>query len=166
MDKKFLLSYLNDSLALYEETLWHELGGIAGAKGDMVGVSFIRSQNIIGNTTEDIIGNCIKAIVKNGIAEEIKYVLGGKGICLKLRVKGCCHLPAATKVKNDGIKPYMCPIVNMIVDRLIEQLGYETAYVADLEVDEGSKQCQLICAIYENIDKIGQVSDWTKIPNP
>jgi len=50
----------------------------------------------------------------------------------------------------------------MILDRIIEILHYLTTYTAEIDVDEKQKECTLKCAIYETIDKIGQVSDWTK----
>jgi hypothetical protein len=57
----------------------------------------------------------------------------------------------------------MCPIANMIGDRIIEILGYETTYMAEMNIDENKGKCIVKYAIFENIDKIGQVSDWTKI---
>ena len=57
----------------------------------------------------------------------------------------------------------MCPIANMIGDRIIEVLGYETTYMADMVIDENSGKCTIKYAIFEDIDKIGQVCDWTGI---
>ena len=57
----------------------------------------------------------------------------------------------------------MCPIANMIGDRIIEILDYETTYMADMEIDEHSGNCIVKYAIFEGVDKIGQVSDWTKV---
>jgi len=52
----------------------------------------------------------------------------------------------------------------MILDQLIEKLGYCTTYVADLEVPEGTgtQPCQVKAAIYATPEKIGAVSDWSK----
>jgi hypothetical protein len=50
----------------------------------------------------------------------------------------------------------------MILDQLIEKLNYETTYLAKLDVDEVSEECNVKCAIYETPDKIGVVSDWTE----
>ena len=46
--------------------------------------------------------------------------------------------------------------------RIIEILNYETYYVADMNINENKKECIVRCAIYENADKIGLVSDWSK----
>ena len=63
----------------------------------------------------------------------------------------------------DGIKPYMCPIANMIGDRILEVLNYEATYMADMDIDVRSGHCVVKYAIFEDVGKIGQVSDWTKI---
>ena len=66
------------------------------------------------------------------------------------------------RLKERGIKVYNCIIANMIHDQLIEKLGYETAYVAEIDVDESANLCILKCAIYETPEKIGCVSDWSE----
>jgi hypothetical protein len=64
---------------------------------------------------------------------------------------------------KSGIKPYNCPIVNMILDQLIEKLGYCTTYVAKLDVPEDAhgQPCRVKAAIYSTPEKIGAVSDWS-----
>ena len=65
------------------------------------------------------------------------------------------------RLKERGIKIYNCIIANMINDQLIERLDYETAYVAAIDVDEVEQHCEIKIAIYENMEKIGCVSDWS-----
>jgi len=98
-----------------------------------------------------------------GIARGIQFSIHGHGILLKLEAEDCLHIPKEAKLKREGINPYMCPLANMIGDRLIEVLNYETTYMADLNIDEANGKCIIKYAIFENIDKIGQVSDWTKV---
>jgi len=50
----------------------------------------------------------------------------------------------------------------MILDQILEKMNYLTTYTAEIEVHENKDECTLKCAIYESVDKIGQVSDWTK----
>jgi hypothetical protein len=50
----------------------------------------------------------------------------------------------------------------MINDQLIEKLNYETAYVASIDADEAQGLCEIKIAIYETMDKIGCVSDWSE----
>jgi hypothetical protein len=50
----------------------------------------------------------------------------------------------------------------MILDQLIEKLGYASTYLADLKVDEETGKCVIRAAIYATPEKIGEVSDWSK----
>lgn len=157
------LSHLNEILARWEEILYHELGGVANLKVDFIGVDFIRSKKIEGDTVHTVIEGCIKEIVGAGIARDILYVTDETGIFLKLDIKGCVHLPAKARVIQDGVPPYVCLVANMILDRIIGLLGYEHAVMSQLNVDQKKRQCRCICSMYETLDKIGQVSDWTKL---
>ncbi len=154
--------YLNDVLVRLEELLYHELSGCAAWKVEFVGVDFIQSKKIEGDTVDKIVTSCVREIVSGGLAKEINYVVGGKGVMLKLKVRGCVHLPKEVRLKKDGVAPYICPITNMILDQILDKLRYETSYLARMEVDENAKECTIFAAIYETPEKIGEVSDWTK----
>jgi hypothetical protein len=159
MDK---MAYCNDVMARMEELFFHELSDCAGWKTEFIGVDFIQSENIAGETREEIIRNCIKAITAAGIAEEGAFAIAGKDILLWLKVKGCVHMGKEVRLKERGIKIYNCIIANMINDQLIEKLDYETAYVADIDPDEKEGRCEIKIAIYETMEKIGCVSDWSE----
>lgn len=155
-------AYFNDMLARLEEVLLQELSWCAAWKVELVGTDFIQSKKIEGDTPEKVIENCIEKIKEAGIVEDIDYFIGGHGIMLSLRVKGCIHIPMEVKLKEDGIKPFMCPIANILMDQLINGLNYEATFLANISIDENKKQCKLRAAIYKTEDKIGQVSDWNK----
>jgi hypothetical protein len=163
MAKNEIVSYFNDMLSRLEALFYHEIAGTALKKVDLVGIDLLQSRKIEGKTVEEIIDNCIKELTSMGIVRNIDYSIHGYGILLKLEVNGCIHISKEAKLKEDGVKPYMCPIANMIGDRIIEILNYETTYMADMDIDEHEGHCIVKYAIFENIDKIGQVSDWTKV---
>ena len=154
------MAYCNDVLVRLEELLFHELSGCAAWKVELVGVDFIQSKDIQGHSTREIIENCMKEIKAAGLVDEMGYVIGGKGVKLELTMKGCVHLPKEMKLKQDGVKPYICPITNMVLDQLIEKLDFETTYVADLIIQDNTGQCKVLSAIYENEDQIGRVCNW------
>ena len=154
--------YFNDMLVRLEELLFHELSGCAAWKVEMVGTDFIQSKKIEGNTADQVVRGCIKEITSNGLVKDMNYKIGGKGVLLKLFMKDCVHLPKEIKLKKDGIKPYLCPITNMVLDQLIEKLNFETTYLARMDIDENEGKCNIQCAIYETADKIGEVSDWSR----
>lgn len=156
------MTYLNDLLARHEELFYYELSDCAGWKTEFIGVDFIQGQDIKGKTADDIVAACAKAITREGLAKSVSYAITGNDILLCLDVNGCAHLPKELTLAKRGIKPYNCLIANMINDRLIEVLGFETAYVAHIHVDGSAGQCRIQVAIYENPSKIGCVSDWSE----
>lgn len=157
------IAYTNDLLVRFEEIFYHELSQInARCKVELIGIDFLRDKNIKGKTVQEVVDSCVQEIRKSGLVKGLTAKVAGKGILLKLNVQGCIHLPKEAKLKADGIEPYMCPISNMILEQIIDKLNYLTTYTARLHVDNEKGECQLYCAIYENQDKIGLVSDWTK----
>ncbi len=154
--------YFNDMLVRLEELLFHELSGCAAWKVELVGTDFIQSKKIEGHTADEVVRSCIREITSNGLVKGMRFKIGGKGVLLRLSMKDCVHLPKEIKLKKDGIKPYLCPITNMILDQLIEKLHFETTYLARLDIDDKKGECTVQCAIYETADKIGEVSDWSK----
>jgi len=162
MERKKMEEYFNDLLYRLEEIFYHELSACCRPKSEFVGVDFLRSKKVEGKTVEELIENCIKEIKASGLVKDMTYALHGYGICLVLQIKGCIHMQKEVKLKKENIEPYCCPIANMILDRIIEVLHYLTTYTAEIKVEENKEECKLKCAIYETIDKIGQVSDWTK----
>ena len=164
MDDK--IAYFNDLLVRMEEIFYHELSGMTHPKVEYVGTDFLRSKNIEGNTVEEVIDNCIKEITAGDLAEEVTYSRAGEGILLILKIKNCIHIPMEAKLqygqKNEGgVAPYMCPIANMILDRILEVLKYQMVYNASIEnIDTETGECSLKCVIYESAEKIGQVGDW------
>ena len=145
-------TYYNDLMARMEELFFYELSDCCGWKTEFIGIDFIQS----------IIRNCLKAITSAGIVKEASFAVAGEDILLWLRVKGCMHMGKEVRLKERGIKVYNCVIANMINDQLIEKLGYETCYVAEIDVDEKKKVCDLKVAIYADKGKIGAVSDWSE----
>jgi hypothetical protein len=167
MDDK--VSYFNDLLVRLEEIFYHELSGMTHPKVEYVGTDFLANKNIQGTTPEEVTEACIREIKAGGLVKDVTYTRGGGGILLTLSVKDCVHLPMEAKLKagarnEGGVAPYMCPIANMILDRILNVLKYEMVYNASLEnIDTEKGECTLKCVIYESAEKIGQVGDWRSL---
>lgn len=156
--------YFNDCLARHEELLFQELGQASIWKPEYVGIDYIQSKEIKGNTAEEVIESCIKEMKADGLVRDMTYKQGPEGILLKLVVNGCVHLPKEARLKKSGVKPYCCPITNMIFDRVLELLHYEITFLdSNIEIDEEKEKCIIRCGIWETADKVGAVSDWTKL---
>ena len=158
MDKT---AYFNDLMARTEELFYHELSDCVAWKTEFIGVDFIQSKDITGGSPSEIIESCIREITAAGLIKGAFYSIGGQEILLYLRIQECIHVPKELKLIQGGIEPYNCPIVNMILDQLIEKLNFTTTYVAELEVDSETDECMIKCAIFETADKIGNVCDWS-----
>jgi len=156
------VKYLNEVIVRLEELFYHELSWCASWKTEFEGIDFIQSKKIQGKTLDEIVTKCIKEIKAEGLVKDISYLVGGKGVLLKLKIKNCIHLPKEARLKKDGVAPYICPITNMILDQIIEKLKYETSYQAKLDIREDAGECTVFAAIYETPEKIGEVSDWTQ----
>jgi len=154
--------YYNHLLFRMEQLLYHELSDCASWKTELIGTDFIQTQDIQGANESEIIDACIARLKAAGLAKDISYSIAGKGILLKLRIAGCPHMLKEKLLRESGIKPYSCLATNMILDQLIEKLGYASTYVADLAVDEENGECLIRAAIYATPEKIGEVSDWSK----
>ncbi len=157
------IAYTNDLLTRFEEIFYHELSQInARCKVELIGSDFLNDKNIKGNTVEELVQNCIDEIKADGFVKDMTGKVTGRGILLKLNMKGCIHLPKEAKLQAQGIEPYLCPLANMISEQIISKLNYMTTYSAGMTVDTQKGECVIYCAIYKDMDSIGKVSDWTK----
>ena len=154
------MEYCNDLMVRMEELFFHELADCAPFKVELVGVDFIQSRDIKGDTAEEVVKNCIREIKEAGFVKDITYDISGMGIKFELRIRGCVHLPKEAKLRENGVKPYICPIANMFLDQLIEKLGYETTYIASMDTDAQTGECKIWSAIYETEEQIGKVCNW------
>ena len=159
-----MMSYCNECLARYEELLFQELARASMWKPEYVGIDYIQSKSIEGGTVEEVIDSCVRVMKEDGLVKDIAYKRGQEGIALKLVVKGCVHMPKEIRLKKEGIKPYCCPITNMILDRILELLHFEITFLGgQMEIDEGKGECIIRCGIWESADKIGIMSDWREL---
>ena len=156
------LAYYNDLMARMEELFFHELSDCAGWKTEFIGVDFIQSAAVQGDSRDELIRNSLQAMVDAGLIRGAAFAVAGRDILLMLKVRGCQHMRKEVKLKARGIKLYNCIIANMLNDQLIEKLGYTTTYVAAIDADEETGLCQVKVAIYETPEKIGCVSDWNE----
>jgi len=157
-------AYCNDCLARHEELFFQELAQASMWKPEYIGIDYIQSKKIEGKTAEEVIESCIKVMKEDGLVKDMTYTRGQEGILLKLTVNGCIHLPKEATLKKNGIKPYCCPITNMILDRILEVLHYEITFLGgNMDIDENKGECVIRCGIWDNADKVVIVSDWLAI---
>jgi hypothetical protein len=159
MDKT---KYCNEVMARLEELMYQELSGMAYWKCEFVGADFIRAFDIEGKTVPEIVESCAAVMKKEGLVSDVAYKTGGDGVMLKLTVQGCMHHGKEAHVKAEGVRPYICPIANMVLDQIHEKLKYTTSYLTKIAIDPEKNRCLLYMALYETPDMIGHVTDWLK----
>jgi len=156
------IGYCNDLMVRMEELFYHEMSDCAPFKVELVGVDFIQSRDIKGDTLDEVIESCLQEIKKAEFVKDISYSISGLGLKFDLVIRDCIHIPKEAKLRKNGVKPYVCPIANMVLDQLIEKLGYEATYLANMEVDEQGGECKVRSAIYKTEDDIGKVCNWNE----
>jgi hypothetical protein len=161
MDKE-TAAYYNDCIARFEEIAYQELSNMIRSKVEYIGTDFLKNKITTGNSVENIVENCIKEIKAGGLVGDMTYSRGGGGLLLTFEVKNCIHLPMEAKLQEGlrnegGVEPYLCPIANMIINRIFEILKYQMVFKATMEPDPSAGECLVKCAIYESQDKIGKI---------
>ena len=93
------ISYFNHCLARHEELLFQELSQASMWKPEYVGIDYIQSKQIEGNTVEEVIESCVKVMKADGLIKDLTYKRGPEGILLKLDVNGCLHMQKEIMLK-------------------------------------------------------------------
>jgi len=75
MEKEESIEYFNGLLNKLEEIFYHELSGCARPKSELVGIDFLRSKKINGDTLEELVDNCIKEIKASELVKDITYTI-------------------------------------------------------------------------------------------
>jgi hypothetical protein len=161
MDKE-TAAYYNDCIARFEEIAYQELSNMIRSKVEYIGTDYLKSKNIQGSTVEQVVENCIKEIKAGGLVSDITYSRGGGGLLLTFEIKNCIHLPMEAKLQNGlrregGVEPYLCPIANMILERIMTLLKFQMVFKATMEPDAAKGACVVKGAIYESQEKIGKI---------
>jgi len=140
--------YFNDIVYALEKTLYYERGRGAYFRATMVGVDFIKDKNIEAGTDDAIMDSCIKALVEGGIIEGASFQKDDTGNLFTFELKGCTHLPIEAKLTEEGVPPYICPPINMILYK-IGQLTNLAVEIAKITVIEKEGRCVVKVVAFE-----------------
>jgi hypothetical protein len=140
--------YFNNIAYALEKTLYYERGRGAYFRATMVGVDFIKDKNIVADNDEAIMDNCIKALVEGEILEAASFEKDETGNLFTFELKGCTHLPIEVKLTEEGVPPYICPPVNMILYK-IGQLTNLAVEIAKITVIESEGRCEVKVVAFE-----------------
>lgn len=130
-----LEAYFNDVVYGLEKALYYERGRGAYFRATMVGVDFIERKKIEGSTPEEVIDKCIEELIESEIIQDATYKRDESGNLFTFEIKGSTHLPIDVKLREEGVPPYVCPPINMILHK-IRQLTNLAVEIADINVNE------------------------------
>jgi len=60
-----------------------------------------------GKTLDEIVTKCIKRS-RRRVSSRTSPTWWRQGVLLRLKIKGCIHLPKEVQLKKDGVAPYIC----------------------------------------------------------
>jgi len=140
--------YFNDIAYALEKALYYERGRGAYFRATMVGVDFIKDKKIEADNDEGIIEICIKALVEGEILEGVSFQKDETGNLITFELKHCTHLPIEAKLTEEGVPPYICPPINMILYK-IGQLTNLAIEIAKITVIESEGRCVVKVVAFE-----------------
>ena len=128
-------TYFKDIAYALEKTLYYERGRGAYFRATMIGVDFLKDKSIKGETEEAIIDDCIKALIDGEIISNASFEKDETGNLFTFELKHCTHLPIEARLTEEGVPPYICPPINMILYKIGEMtnLAVEIAKITVLE---------------------------------
>jgi hypothetical protein len=129
------LTYFNDIAYALEKTLYYERGRGAYFRATMVGVDFIKDKEINGKSDEAIITDCFSALIHGEIISSASFEKDETGNLFTFELNHCTHLPIEARLTEEGVPPYICPPINMILYKIGEltNLAVEIAKITVLE---------------------------------
>ena len=141
-------SYFRDIVYALEKALYYERGRGACFRATRVGTDFIDRMPIEGNTAEEVIGGCVKGLIESEMIQDATYAKDESGTLFEFEIKGCTHLSVEARLKEEGIPPYVCPPINMILHKigLLINLAVE---IAEIRVNEGEGRCVVKVVAFE-----------------
>ncbi len=141
-------SYFHDVLSSLEKTLYYERGRGAYFRATRVGTDFIDRKKIEGNTAEEVIEQCVKELKNSELIQDATYIKDESGSLFEFEIKGCNLLPVEAKLVEEGVPPYICPPINMILYK-IGQLVNLAVETAEIKVNEREGRCVVQVVAFE-----------------
>lgn len=140
--------YFQDIVSSLEKILYYERGRGAYFRATMIGTDFIDRKPIQGNKPEEVIENCIKGIRESHIADHLSFKKEENGTLFTFEIIKCMHLPIEEKLNRDGVPPYVCPPINMILWKIRERVGLAVE-IADITVDQDNEKCLIRVVVFK-----------------
>jgi hypothetical protein len=141
-------SYFQDIVSALEKALYYERGRGGYFRATMVGTDFIDREQIKGETSEEVIESCVNVLVENKMIKKATSTKDKSGTFFTFEIEGCVHLPVEARLKEEGVPPFVCPPINMILYKIRELAGLAVE-IADITVSQEEGRCTVRVVIFK-----------------
>ena len=141
-------SYFQDIVSALEKALYYERGRGGYFRATMVGTDFIDREPIKGETSEEVIESCVNVLVENKKIKKATSMKDDSGTFFTFEIEGCVHLPVEARLKEEGVPPFVCPPINMILYK-IRELAHLAVEIADISVSHEQGRCAVRVVIFK-----------------
>ena len=141
-------SYFQDIVSALEKALYYERGRGGYFRATMVGTDFIDREPIKGKTSEEVIESCVNVLVENKKIKNATSTKDDSGTFFTFEIEECVHLPVEARLKEEGVPPFVCPPVNMILYK-IRELAHLAVEIADIRVRAEEGRCTVRVVIFK-----------------
>ena len=141
-------SYFQDIVSSLEKALYYERGRGGYFRATMVGTDFIDREQIKGKTSEEVIESCVNVLVENKMIKKATSTKDNSGTFFTFEIEGCLHLPVEARLKEEGVPPFVCSPINMILYKIRELAGLAVE-IADITVSQEEGRCIVRVVIFE-----------------
>jgi len=146
-DTTIPLDYANHLLYELEKAFWDERGRGARFRLTTVGAGFFREniRPLLQSSDLDHILQSIEDVLRQqGIATKMSY--SAEERMLRVKVEGCVHRPVEERMLANGIEPFTCLPINLVV-LAIEEIWDRPVELAEVKLEEG--YCQLLLILFD-----------------
>ncbi len=141
-------SYFQDIVSALEKALYYERGKGGYFRATMVGTDFIDRVQIKGETSEQVIDSCVNVLIENKMIKKATSKKDDSGTFFTFEIEGCAHLPVEARLKEEGVPPFVCPPINMILYKIRELVGLAVE-IADITVTQEEGKCTVRVVVFK-----------------
>ncbi len=127
-----------------EKTLWKVLGDKAIATASVIGETFYDSlvkKGLMEMEEKLALETISKFLVEDlNVAESVSIRRDGREI--NMEVKGCILLNVEEELLNEGIKPFICPFMNLTA-YVLRKRDKTLTRIMDIDVNPDQRTCHL-----------------------
>jgi hypothetical protein len=141
------IDYANNLMYELEKAFWDERGKGARFRLTTVGSGFFKEKVrplLLSSDLNQILQTIETVLRQAGIITKMAY--NSEDRLLRVQVEGCVHRPIEEKMIANGIEPFTCLPINLVV-LAIEEIWDRPAELAEVKLEDG--YCELLVVLFD-----------------